>query len=1139
MHMTTSDIAYCKIYPGIGIARMGNSPQEFFIGPETPGIGPDIGTQFQDKKGNVKRQGARFRVYGFDSAGNVIQEINAAVPGATVNWSVHLANRKASSNKFDGVLRGMELDKAPDATQNRNQTITDRHTLNITPTPRQIGGTNRFGPQYTFNDGEFRGQSVPLGELRTDDMGRLIVLGGYGKSGSVVGARPITHYANNDGWFDDSSDGTIEANVSIAGREIPLRGSSWVIVAPPKYAPYVRNVVSLYDVMAEAGGVPLPITVSFTEHIYPHLKAFGDQQWVNGMALRGHGPQKGGNFLDPAILRLLSDNRPEASDLRQKIMSRLRKPGISSVEQASFNYMPQLSGDEGDVKIGKPDTWLSIPSSVYALFERWAAGDFESDWTGAGTQPIPIDLLPIENQPAALNKAALEMCVGGAFFPGIEITYIARDPTLYVEPFRFDPGKLVPGDVTRRMAVPWQADFHLCSVHWWPAQRPDDVVTEELYRQALDAFPFQVDGRELAKAISVRMKWDRGVGERWLDPERDREFPAEVRRAIPGANAMVDLWHSLGFVTPVHTGAGEEVQIEIGRSRYDGLGDRDYFFYLLNIDSYPDFLPRAKVLAEAFLADARAKMDDPTPGSVDDFFRYFAYTSETLGQRLDEIYTFYQQDAARDPFEKKDLEFKTRNDIVERIRQFAPLNQMDGAWVRNVAKAGPIDEVGALLFSIWMDEVGDGNLEENHANVYTNLLAKVGVQLPPVATRDYANNPDMLDSAYTVPVFQLAISQFTEAYFPEILGMTLQLEWEVLALWPTIKLLRHFNIDSHFYELHVGIDNAANGHGAKARRAVERFLDEARKRGGDEEVQAVWRRIWTGYVAFGTTGTLSYDLKNLLKKRAATPPTPEQKIDEIILAKKPYGNLNHGEKKIGPHYINDMFENPKEFRDALVNAGYIIPGHPEQSSFFRLTTFEGPMYKVFTEDELDEWREWTFWLKSRVTPEPLIDDPTKLMLLCIDHFRDQQRGNPGHSNVNLTGRDPANLSQMLTQPLSAWFSEPTEALLAVLANPDNGYFIPNDSAHSPFVVKVLNSNNAMTKAFDSVAPNTGGKTWREIAVGWIDAGCPLPHKTMRSRQGRSLVPGQVIAAPRLTLTSSQSEIDSHPRGRVQGMGVVH
>ena len=39
---------------------------------------------------------------------------------------------------------------------------------------------------------------MPLGELRTDDEGRLIVLGGFGQSGSVPDDQPLPSFADND-----------------------------------------------------------------------------------------------------------------------------------------------------------------------------------------------------------------------------------------------------------------------------------------------------------------------------------------------------------------------------------------------------------------------------------------------------------------------------------------------------------------------------------------------------------------------------------------------------------------------------------------------------------------------------------------------------------------------------------------------------------------------------------------------------------------------------------------------------------------------------------------------------------------------------------------------------------------------------
>src|SRR5262249_34021710 len=147
-------------------------------------------------------------------------------------------------------------------------------------------------------------------------------------------------------------------------------------------------------------------------------------------------------------------------------------------------------------------------------------------------------------------------------------------------------------------------------------------------------------------------------------------------------NGMVTQWSDLGFVVPRTTPTGEVVCVETGRSRYDGLSDREYFYLMLNLDSFPDFIPKAKKLAQQFLDDAARRMNDPTPGSVDDPYRPFPYTPEAFESRLDEIYASLRQDAER-AFDPSTSPFKSKEDVVERIRQLAPFNQTDGAWLRN------------------------------------------------------------------------------------------------------------------------------------------------------------------------------------------------------------------------------------------------------------------------------------------------------------------------------------------------------------------------------------------------------------------------------------------------------------------------
>src|SRR5580704_16448184 len=101
-----------RIHPAIGVARMGNS-SEHFLGSETPGVpanspdGVNFGS-FRDSKGQIRRQGARFRVFEYteDANGSLSNPREVGIGGEIVEieWRVHLANRKASFFSFFGQV---------------------------------------------------------------------------------------------------------------------------------------------------------------------------------------------------------------------------------------------------------------------------------------------------------------------------------------------------------------------------------------------------------------------------------------------------------------------------------------------------------------------------------------------------------------------------------------------------------------------------------------------------------------------------------------------------------------------------------------------------------------------------------------------------------------------------------------------------------------------------------------------------------------------------------------------------------------------------------------------------------------------------------------------------------------------------
>ena len=238
-HNLNGEIVACRIHPAIGVARLGNSPTDSFIGPEVPGRYDTPPAGYHDQAGRLARQAARFRIYGFDAAGQVVKEITA--DEAEITWAVHLANKKAFWYRINLPLdipeaKG-ELDHPQarplerNARRNLNMSRDHPEVLIIDPGPRRISGANKNvdggEKRYHFDQGRFFDIPVPLGELRTDDKGRLLVLGGSGASGSTIDGSfgRISDIRNNNNWYDDVSDGPVQATVVLAGRPLPAGGA--------------------------------------------------------------------------------------------------------------------------------------------------------------------------------------------------------------------------------------------------------------------------------------------------------------------------------------------------------------------------------------------------------------------------------------------------------------------------------------------------------------------------------------------------------------------------------------------------------------------------------------------------------------------------------------------------------------------------------------------------------------------------------------------------------------------------------------------------------------------------------------------------------------------------------------------------
>ena len=454
-----------EIHPTIGIARVGDS-EAFFVGPEPDGTPP---ASYRDADG-ILRQAARFRVFRVDrdQTGAVADAREVKPDEADVTWTVHLANRKATGFKVEQEKKAKKPERRNGAT---GKDEADR-ALIIDAGARSVSAGS---PQATFDTGSFRGTPVLLGELRFErKTGRLVVLGGKGHSGFVpplaeddTPAETPKRFADNDGWFDDTSEGPVTASLRLkaTGEEPEVTGAR-VIVGPPDFAPDIQNFVTLHDIVYQMalgkGLIPKPARFSFMRFVHPILSRVSGYQWVNAAAASGHGRFSTRDYAAQTQMASLAD--PKASSKpRERIVAALRDPGGGPSPLAR---MPRLYSQDGYAE--EKYQPLALTPIQYEAMARWAKASAASTdflWD------FPANPQAKEPLPDALDRVALEACAGGAFYPGIEAPRSMEDkknfePTLPVR-LRED---LPAGIVNAASAVPWQADFFDCQ--WETREEP-------------------------------------------------------------------------------------------------------------------------------------------------------------------------------------------------------------------------------------------------------------------------------------------------------------------------------------------------------------------------------------------------------------------------------------------------------------------------------------------------------------------------------------------------------------------------------------------------------------------------------------------------------------------------------------------
>lgn len=226
-----AEVAYLKVHPAIGIARVSSSP-DYFV------FGDPITTYKTD--GLLRRQAVRFRAFAYDAAGRALDELTPArlaSLGLTAVWTAHLANRKlahltrCSSDCFSSEGRS------------------DRDGGAI------VGSLTSFP----------LAREVPLGEIHDDGLFVPPVAAVYQRND-----RPYvpTHALRTADIIDNTSDGPISLELQELENGAPVAITvrpAWVVVAPPDFCPDADDSqipwadrLNLAQYLAERLGLPSP-----------------------------------------------------------------------------------------------------------------------------------------------------------------------------------------------------------------------------------------------------------------------------------------------------------------------------------------------------------------------------------------------------------------------------------------------------------------------------------------------------------------------------------------------------------------------------------------------------------------------------------------------------------------------------------------------------------------------------------------------------------------------------------------------------------------------------------------------------------------------------------------------------------------
>jgi hypothetical protein len=210
--------------------------------------------------------------------------------------------------------------------------------------------------------------------------------------------------------------------------------------------------------------------------------------------------------------------------------------------------------------------------------------------------------------------------------------------------------------------------------------------------------------------------------------------------------------------------------------------------------------------------------------------------------------------------EGRESALPSREDLLESTVQLAPLTLIDGGWLQGfTAYTHASSEVGHFLYETYWDELGNGQIPLNHPVIFREVLADMGVTLPPTGSVEFSQWTGFREESFRLPLYWLCLGRFPSTYQAETLGMNLAMELSgVGGSYRRARLaLKEYGFSTRFVDIHNTIDNVATGHSAWAADAIDAYMCGVASMAGSGALQSHWDRVRTGYRSLNPPHTRS------------------------------------------------------------------------------------------------------------------------------------------------------------------------------------------------------------------------------------------------------------------------------------------